>query len=90
MRVHSIIADLPVADLAAARRFYADYLGLTVEEFNLGWVARLTSPETGGCTPILRPRPRRQRAQHRRPQGLTPPPADGRPAGLGTMDCVLR
>ncbi|WP_229118911.1 VOC family protein [Enemella evansiae] len=54
MRVHSIIADLPVADLAAARRFYADYLGLTVEEFNLGWVARLTSPETGGCTPILR------------------------------------
>ena len=53
MRVHSIIADLPVADLAAARRFYADYLGLTVEEFNLGWVARLTSPETGAHLQVV-------------------------------------
>ncbi|OYO00430.1 putative enzyme related to lactoylglutathione lyase [Propionibacteriaceae bacterium ES.041] len=53
MRVHSIIADLPVADLAAARRFYADYLGLTVEEFNLGWVTRLTSPETGAHLQVV-------------------------------------
>ena len=46
MRVTQIIAD-HVADLKAAKGFYTDYLGLTEEEFNLGWVARHTSPETG-------------------------------------------
>jgi catechol 2,3-dioxygenase-like lactoylglutathione lyase family enzyme len=47
MRVTQIIADLQVPDLPSARRFYTDYLGLAEEEFNLGWVARYTSPETG-------------------------------------------
>jgi catechol 2,3-dioxygenase-like lactoylglutathione lyase family enzyme len=47
MRVNRIIADLPVADLEAAKGFYTDYLGLRTEEFNLGWVARYASPETG-------------------------------------------
>jgi catechol 2,3-dioxygenase-like lactoylglutathione lyase family enzyme len=47
MRVVDIIADLPVADIEAAREFYSGYLGLSVEEFNLGWVARFTSPDTG-------------------------------------------
>ena len=47
MRVLEIIADLQVDDLAGAREFYADYLGLSTEEFNLGWVARHTSPESG-------------------------------------------
>jgi catechol 2,3-dioxygenase-like lactoylglutathione lyase family enzyme len=47
MRVTQIIADLHVTDLKAAKGFYTDYLGLTEEEFNLGWVARYTSPETG-------------------------------------------
>jgi catechol 2,3-dioxygenase-like lactoylglutathione lyase family enzyme len=47
MRATRIIADLPVADLAAAKSFYTDYLGLRSEEFNLGWVARYTSPDTG-------------------------------------------
>ena len=47
MRVTQIIADLHVNDLKAAKVFYTDYLGLTEEEFNLGWVARYTSPETG-------------------------------------------
>ena len=47
MRVTQIIADLHVPDLNAAKGFYTDYLGLTEEEFNLGWVARYTSPETG-------------------------------------------
>ena len=37
----------PGADLEAAKSFYADYLGLSTEEFNLGWVARYTSPDTG-------------------------------------------
>jgi len=44
MRVTGIHANLPVADIAAAREFYAEYLGLSVEEFNMGWVARYTSP----------------------------------------------
>ncbi|MBO2446635.1 VOC family protein [Actinomadura barringtoniae] len=34
-------------DIASAKGFYADYLGMGVEEFNMGWVARYTSPETG-------------------------------------------
>ena len=40
MRVTGVTANLPVTDVEAARRFYADYLGLSVEEMNLGWVAR--------------------------------------------------
>jgi catechol 2,3-dioxygenase-like lactoylglutathione lyase family enzyme len=47
MRVVEIIADLHVEDVQAARDFYAGYLGLSTEGFNLGWVARYTSPETG-------------------------------------------
>jgi catechol 2,3-dioxygenase-like lactoylglutathione lyase family enzyme len=47
MRVNRIIADLPVADVETAKSFYTDYLGLRTEEFNLGWVARYTSPDTG-------------------------------------------
>lgn len=53
MRVVSIIADLAVPDLPDAKDFYADYLGLSNEEFNLGWVARYTSPETGAHLQIL-------------------------------------
>jgi catechol 2,3-dioxygenase-like lactoylglutathione lyase family enzyme len=45
MRVTGINVNLPVADIAAARDFYADYLGLSVEEFNLGWVARYSSTD---------------------------------------------
>ena len=47
MRATRIIADLKVPDVEAAKSFYTDYLGLRTEEFNLGWVARYTSPETG-------------------------------------------
>jgi catechol 2,3-dioxygenase-like lactoylglutathione lyase family enzyme len=47
VRVTRIIADLPVADLASAKGFYTGFLGLSTEEFDLGWVARYTSPETG-------------------------------------------
>jgi predicted enzyme related to lactoylglutathione lyase len=43
MRVTGINANLRVADIAAARDFYTDYLGLSVEQFNLGWVARYSS-----------------------------------------------
>ena len=47
MRATRIIADLTVPDLEAAKSFYTDYLGLSTEEFNLGWVARYTSPDKG-------------------------------------------
>lgn len=47
MRVISVVADITVPDVGPAADFYAEYLGLSVEEFNLGWVARYTSPETG-------------------------------------------
>jgi catechol 2,3-dioxygenase-like lactoylglutathione lyase family enzyme len=40
-----LIANLRVADIDAAKRFWADYLGLSREEFNLGWVARLSSAD---------------------------------------------
>lgn len=45
MRVAGINANLRVVDLTAAKGFYQEYLGLRVEEFNLGWVARYTSPD---------------------------------------------
>jgi catechol 2,3-dioxygenase-like lactoylglutathione lyase family enzyme len=45
MRVTGVIANLPVADIAAARDFYTHYLGLSVEDFNLGWVARYGSAD---------------------------------------------
>jgi predicted enzyme related to lactoylglutathione lyase len=46
MRATSITANLRVADVEAAKSFYSDYLGLSTEEFNMGWVARYTSPQT--------------------------------------------
>ena len=53
MRVNRIIADLVVTDLDAVKSFYTDYLGLSDEEFNLGWVARYTSPETGANVQLV-------------------------------------
>jgi predicted enzyme related to lactoylglutathione lyase len=45
VRVTGLTANLPVADIDAARGFYADYLGLGVEDLNLGWVVRYRSPD---------------------------------------------
>jgi catechol 2,3-dioxygenase-like lactoylglutathione lyase family enzyme len=45
MRVAGVVANLPVDDIAAARDFYTDYLGLSVEGFNLGWIAHYQSPD---------------------------------------------
>ena len=44
MRAKRVTANLRVADVDAAKSFYTDYLGLSTEEFNMGWVARYTSP----------------------------------------------
>ena len=53
MRVIRIMANLPVADIEAAKSFYAGYLGLSTEEFNMGWVARYTSPDTGANVQLV-------------------------------------
>ena len=47
MRATRVTANLRVADIEATKGFYADYLGLSTEEFNMGWVARYTSPTPG-------------------------------------------
>jgi catechol 2,3-dioxygenase-like lactoylglutathione lyase family enzyme len=53
MRVNGVITDLQVPDIESAKSFYTDYLGLSDEGFNLGWVARYTSPSTGTRVQLL-------------------------------------
>jgi predicted enzyme related to lactoylglutathione lyase len=53
MRTKRITANLRVSDVNAAKGFYTDFLGLSTEEFNMGWVARYTSPEFGTSVQIL-------------------------------------
>jgi predicted enzyme related to lactoylglutathione lyase len=53
MRARRIMANLRVPDIEAAKSFYTDYLGLTTEEFNMGWVARYTSPDSGANVQLL-------------------------------------
>ena len=45
MHPTGVTANLPIDDMDQARTFYMDYLGLSVEEMNLGWVARFTTPD---------------------------------------------
>ncbi len=45
MQVTEIRANLSVPDIGNARDFYTDYLGLSVEAFNMGWVANFQSPD---------------------------------------------
>ncbi len=45
MRPTGITTNINVDDIAAARDFYSDYLGLTSEQFNLGWVVNLATPD---------------------------------------------
>jgi catechol 2,3-dioxygenase-like lactoylglutathione lyase family enzyme len=53
VRVTGVTANLPVADIDAARGFYTDYLGLNVEGLNLGWVARYGSPDGRACVQLV-------------------------------------
>lgn len=53
MLVNRIIANLSVTDIEASREFYTGFLGLTTEEFNMGWVARFASPETGAHVQLV-------------------------------------
>lgn len=45
VQVTNIFADLTVPDMGAAREFYVDYLGLSVGELDMDWVARFQSPD---------------------------------------------
>ena len=45
MQATRIIANLSVPDIGEVRDFYMGYLGLKVEGFNMGWVARFQSPD---------------------------------------------
>ncbi len=51
MHAVRIMANLRVPDVDAAKSFYTDYLGLSTEEFNMGWVARLHLSRHGGQRP---------------------------------------
>ena len=45
MNVFGVVPNISVADIETARHFYTDYLGLSVEGFNMGWVAHYQSPD---------------------------------------------
>ncbi|MGI8720894.1 MAG: glyoxalase superfamily protein [Geodermatophilaceae bacterium] len=53
MHTRRIMANLRVADVDTAKSFYTGYLGLSTEEFNMGWVARYTSPDTGANVQLV-------------------------------------
>jgi len=53
MRATRVTANLRVADVEKAKSFYSDYLGLGTEEFNMGWVARYTCPDTGAHVQLV-------------------------------------
>jgi predicted enzyme related to lactoylglutathione lyase len=53
MQGTKVMANLRVADIEAAKSFYADYLGLTNEEFNMGWVARYTSADRSAIVQLV-------------------------------------
>ena len=53
MHAKRILPNLQVVDVETAKRFYTEYLGLTTEDFNLGWVARYTSPDSGANVQLV-------------------------------------
>lgn len=53
MRATRITANLRVTDIETAKGFYTDFLGLGTEEFNMGWVARYTAPDTGANVQLV-------------------------------------
>jgi predicted enzyme related to lactoylglutathione lyase len=53
MHAKRIMANLRVADVEATKSFYTDYLGLSTEEFNMGWVARYTALDTGANVQLV-------------------------------------
>jgi len=52
-QANDIVANLPVPDLDGVDDFYGDYLGLTDEGFNLGWVAHRIAPRSGAHVQLV-------------------------------------
>ncbi len=48
-----VMPNLNVADLARARRFCAEVLGLTEERMDIGWVLRLASPDDAATVQLV-------------------------------------
>ena len=53
MRVMGVTTNLTVPDIEEATAFWSGVLGLSTEEMNLGWVARLTDPVTGAHVQLV-------------------------------------
>ncbi|HSS93652.1 MAG TPA: VOC family protein [Candidatus Dormibacteraeota bacterium] len=53
MRVTRVFANLSVSDIGKAREFYVDYLGMSSESLNLGWVARFETPDGKGAIQLV-------------------------------------
>ena len=53
MRTIRVLTNLGDPDLEQAKGFYTGFLGLSTEEFSLGWVARFTSPDTGASVQLV-------------------------------------
>ena len=53
MRATGATANLRVADIEAARDFYAGYLGFTVQDLGLGWVERYVSEDGQACVQLV-------------------------------------
>ena len=45
MRPTNIFPDLSVPNIAGAREFYVEFLGLSEERINMDWVTRFQSPD---------------------------------------------
>jgi predicted enzyme related to lactoylglutathione lyase len=53
MRATRVFANLAVTDIAKARDFYMNYLGLDSEQFDLGWVVRLSTPDGSAMVQLV-------------------------------------
>lgn len=53
MQARKIVTNLSVPNVDESKGFYQDFLGLGSEEFNLGWVARFTAPDSGASVQLV-------------------------------------
>jgi predicted enzyme related to lactoylglutathione lyase len=53
MKAKRISPNLRVPDVDAAKSFYTGFLGLGTEEFNMGWVARFSAPDSGAHVQLV-------------------------------------
>lgn len=53
MRATGVTPNLPVEDIETARDFYVNFLGLSEEGFNLGWVANFRSPDGSAVVQLV-------------------------------------